>query len=519
MPQPAKKVLLVIIDALAARVVGPAMQEGRLPNFSLLAKLGSYEDRCWSIFPSITPAATATLHTGGYPRHHGVAGAFWYDKEKDEVAYFGDDFWVILTEGAGKFFNDFQVRLNEDYLRERTVYERVHAAGKTAACLNSMWFKGDMPHPVHTPTTLKMLPGVSPASSIDGPDVTCLAEFVTSTPAGSDEPLHAPGGMARRFGFHDETTAAYLLDLARRGPMPDLTVAYFPNNDFESHKQGPQNAVEAIGFVDETLGQFFDACGGLHKFLEESAIIITGDHSQSDTLDDKQAREIDLDDVLADFSLVDAGEPWEQGEQLMACPNMRAAQVYLRDDLENQGQHALRDRAITAMLAAPQIDQVIWAEPGADNPERFVVATGDRGRVTFRHTEDGADGVRDEFGNTWSYQGDLAAVGGVVAGGNITFPDYPNAFERVANAFFDEAGHVWATARVGCEFRLPRTSTHPGGSHGALNALDSTAPLITAGVPSDIQMPSPARTVDVIPLCLRVLGVDSPFAPGQGRAG
>mgnify|MGYP006202175205 CR=1 FL=1 len=35
--------------------------------------------------------------------------------------------------------------------------------------------------------------------------------------------------------------------------------------------------------------------------------------------------------VLADFSVVPAGDEWTDDEQLMVCPNMRSTQIYLRE--------------------------------------------------------------------------------------------------------------------------------------------------------------------------------------------
>ena len=102
-----KKVLLVVIDALAARIAMPAMRNGRLKHFAELAERGALRDECVSIFPSITPAATAAIATGVYPVDHRIAGAFWYDRELDEVAYYGDDFWVVANRGINDFFHDF----------------------------------------------------------------------------------------------------------------------------------------------------------------------------------------------------------------------------------------------------------------------------------------------------------------------------------------------------------------------------------------------------------------------------
>lgn len=511
MAETTRSALLVIIDALASRVANIAMNDGRLPHLARLARHGVLRESCWSMFPSITPAATCSLHTGLYPRRHGVAGAYWYDRKTDRVAYFGDDIWAILEHGHGRYFREFEVALNYEHLRVPTVYELAHKEGLRAACVNSMWFRGPIPHEVHLPWLFKLIPGVKPAKILHGPDVLCMADFVSTDPDGGDKPLTAPGGPSRRFGFHDETTAAYLLGLAERGPLPAATVAYFPNNDFESHEKGPHQAVDALKFVDESLGRLFEARGGLDAFLQETAIFITGDHSQTDMHEDADERGIDLHDALGEFSLVPAGDDWDDGEQVMVCPNMRTAEIYLRDG------NTLRPRVIRELLLEPKVDQVLWTESG-ESGVAYHVATADHGEITFQPGSTLSHTGRDPFGTTWSWDGDLNAVDGALNDGELSFGDYPNAFERIAGGFFDEAGQVLATARPGYEFVLPGIAAHPGGSHGSLHAIDSTSPLIAAGLPDGVSIPDPVRTVDVVPLMSQVLNVPFAFIPGQGRA-
>ena len=41
----------------------------------------------------------------------------------------------------------------------------------------------------------------------------------------------------------------------------------------------------------------------------------------------------------------------------------------------------------------------------------------------------------------------------------------------------------------------------------ALNVEDSTTPLIVAGLPEEVSVPERPRTIDIAPLCLKVLGL------------
>ena len=528
--RPPKAVVQIVVDALASRVVRPAIADGKLPNLKAVIDRGGVRWDCTSIFPSITPAATCALTTGEYPDRTHIAGAYWFDPEEDEVAYFGDDVWTILAEGPGRFINDFQIGLNFHRLKAQTVFERLEEAGHPTAALNSMWFRGPHKHAINPPVEFEAAPGVDMAKELTGPTVMTLADFCRSGGVDGGPALDGPGGPTRRYGFHDDATASFLLDLFGRDRPPAYTLAYFPNNDFESHEKGPKNALPTLERVDETLGELFALFGGVDGFLEKFAFLMTGDHSQADCADDPKEREIDLTEVLCDFTVVQGGEDWDRGEEILACPNMRAAQIYL--DPDGPSLEEVRD----AVLACERIDQAVWRSPvhptGGPNPGRepttFHVAKADCGELRFTPAEgpeaaesDGWEEATDRYGNRWRYEGDLAALDGRLESGDdgdsLTFPDYPNAFERIATSFFPESGALWATAVPGAEFRLPRTTTHVGGSHGSLHLFDSASPLIFGGLPDDVSVPEHPRTVDVVPLAMRSLLVDPPWEPGAGR--
>ncbi|MEZ4555644.1 MAG: alkaline phosphatase family protein [Caldilineaceae bacterium] len=96
-----------------------------------------------AVFPSITPAATTSLITGCYPGEHGISGAYWYIPDEKRVVYFGYDFWAILENGIGSFFDEFLLKLNTDHLRAKTLFQRVEEQGLSAASLNYLIYHGD----------------------------------------------------------------------------------------------------------------------------------------------------------------------------------------------------------------------------------------------------------------------------------------------------------------------------------------------------------------------------------------
>lgn len=149
-------------------------------------------------------------------------------------------------------------------------------------------------------------------------------------------------------------------------------------------------------------------------------------------------------------------------------------------------------------------DWMAEARPG------YLVSTADRGEIHFWLGTDGPNSTVDRYGASWSWRGNLEVLDDHVSNGVITFPDYPNAFERIATGLeCPTGGQVWLTARPVYEFTRQELSVHnDGGSHGSLHASDSLSPLILAGPPNGVTLPAHPRTVDLLPLCLEILDLE-----------
>jgi predicted AlkP superfamily pyrophosphatase or phosphodiesterase len=105
-----KRVLLIVVDGCTSRELGSALDRGELPLLAELAERGVLDLECLSIFPSITPAATASIVTGRYPSAHGIAGMSWLNPTTQRISYFSDDVWTVLARGAGDFLEGFLLR-------------------------------------------------------------------------------------------------------------------------------------------------------------------------------------------------------------------------------------------------------------------------------------------------------------------------------------------------------------------------------------------------------------------------
>ncbi|HVL68593.1 MAG TPA: alkaline phosphatase family protein [Vicinamibacterales bacterium] len=502
------KVLLVVIDAASPHVVCPAVHTGRLPVMQRLAEIGDMHAASATIFPSITPAATSTIITGAYPAEHGIAGASWFDAERGEIVYYGDDFWVIAREGFGCFVNDFLLRLNGDRLRAPTMFEMVERTGRRAACLNYLVFKGNVPHRVNMPGLMAALPGVPFTETVEGPSLLALGDFV-GVPTPHGHPLDKEGGLLHRFGMDDESTGAMLRHLAAEGTLPEFTVAYFADNDYASHEVGPLSALPVVERVDRLLGEAFAAAGGLDRFLADTAVVITSDHGHCDIRADDRAL-VRIDRLLANFRQADIPRGWRSDDQIMICPNMRAAQIYLRKPTPD-----LVQRIATALLLEENVDQVIWCSRLTGGSSGYTVLS-HRGRLEFSRAPGGDP---DVFGNRWTWRGEPAVVDMHRDDGRLHFGDYPNAFERIAGVIdLDKSGELWVTVKPGCEIEVPGSKAHPGGgSHGALHALDSLSPVIVAGGAAPRRLPTHLRSLDIAPLCMEILGIPMRYRVGDPR--
>ena len=495
-----KRVILFIIDALSSQMCVPAIKEGRLPNLAKLVEHGFMKEESVSIFPSLTPAATSTIVTGDYPKQHGVLGFHWFDRKNQEVAYYGDDFWIVNALGFGEFFDDCLRKLNGKRLTSTTIFERLADEEMKSASFNFLIFRGKTKHKAEIPLWFSWHPKVPFKQELMGPDFLYFGDFVETRDYDEEAPRRS-GGLLGRFGFNDSSTADLVNFFAEDDKFPEFTLAYFPDHDYKAHDEGLESAFSQVEEFDSTLGALFEVYGGPEKMLDKFNIVVTGDHSQTDTTGDAEECKIFLESLLEGFPLAQPGE-WNDSysEKLMAFADMRCAQVY-----SPQTDQPYLSSIARQVLEDARVDQVLWR----DEESGFIrVATSDRGECRFKLSKNGR-GHLDDYGNKWIVEGQLSAVDAALEEGRVQYGDYPNALERIWGGLTNESSaDIWLTSNIGYEFVLDGVKAHVGGgSHGSMHKLDSLSPLIVGGVRSAENLPEKPRLVDVCPLCLELLGV------------
>jgi hypothetical protein len=418
---------------------------------------------------------------------------------------------VIAQYGFGAYLRYFLVRLNGDRLKAPTLFEMVERAGRRAACLNYLVYRGLSTHEARVPWTLAALPGVPRTETVKGPSILCLGDFVTAVDLGPAPPHKR--GLPHRFGMDDASTRVLLTHLTERGQLPDLTIAYFADNDFRSHDVGPVEALPVLDAVDAAFGAMFDAAGGFDRFMRDTCVIVTSDHGHCDVLAERSRAAIPLDRVLAAFPQASPGKGWQASEEILICPNMRAAQLYLRHP-----SRARLEQVARASLADARVDLAMWRDETVGHEPTYRVASR-RGELAFWRAP-GRPGreAADAYGTRWRWEGDLRALQMETCGDELESSEYPNAFERITGGLdAPQSGEIWLSAQPGCEFEVPGGAAHlRGGSHGGLHALESLSPVIAAGAPRPL--PRAMRVVDIAPLCMEALGLPMRYAVGDGRA-
>ena len=175
-PEVGARVLLVVIDAATPHVVCPAIRPAACRRCSGLPTRRDARGVGRRFFrrsrrpqPRRSPPALSgrARHRRRVVVRHG----------RQEVAYYGDDFWVIAREGFRRFLEDFLLRLNGDRLRAPTLFEMIERTGRRAACLNYLVFRG-LPHEVRIPGAIAGAARRAASERVLGPSVLALGDFV-----------------------------------------------------------------------------------------------------------------------------------------------------------------------------------------------------------------------------------------------------------------------------------------------------------------------------------------------------
>jgi hypothetical protein len=492
------KLVLCVIDAMAPAMLERAVAAGEAPTLAALMERGLYVPDCVAAFPSVTPVCAASIVTGTWQDRHEIPGMSWYHRAEQRYVEYGSSFRASQRVGLARQLTDTVYNMNGAHLSKQTptVFETLDDAGIRTAGTTYLMYRGRYLHEPQRDTTLTRIASTLMRHPVMGPRELFYADIFASRQTGCRSNLGMPGVRDR----HSGCVGAYMVE----HDLFDFLLLSLPDNDWHSHRAGPDGQVRSIALADIQLARVMEAGGGVDRFLEEHAVIVMADHSQAQVTD-----AIVLADELSDLGVLSPGarangrtkraegagpgnEP-SRGDTLKGapsgaqagrrsriavCPSQRAAQVYVLDEDHPE---RLRSDVARRALGGEGVELAMWLERDVHGaPLEAVIASPTLGDMRFCPGGD----IEDCRTRSWSVEGTLEVLDAHVREGRLITPSHPDALDRVWSALTcASSGDVLLSAAPGHEFADLGGQAHVGGgSHGSLRAEDSLGALIVCGV-------------------------------------
>jgi len=222
-----------------------------LPNFREFLKEASYSKKVYSVYPTLTYPAHATIVTGKYPKNHGIINNTLFQLNRKRP----DWYW------------------KRQYLKGETLYDLAIERGmKVAAILWPVTAKSKIQY--NMPEVLANRPWQNQimVSMLNG---NPLYQYRLNKVYG-----HLRSGT-RQPNLDNFAHEAFLYTIKNR--KPNLALVHYTDLDTTRHIYGfhSQNAMEALERHDRRLGEIITTLkeSGIY---EESTIVLLGDHSSLD---------------------------------------------------------------------------------------------------------------------------------------------------------------------------------------------------------------------------------------------
>src|SRR5215217_9634755 len=106
-----------------------------------------------------------------------------------------------------------------------------------------------------------------------GPDELFYADVFASRRTGCRGALGMPGQRDQ----HTACVGAHCVE----NELFDFMLFSLPDNDTHSHRRGPYAQVTSIASADRALERIMHVAGGVDAFLDDHAVIVMSDHSQT----------------------------------------------------------------------------------------------------------------------------------------------------------------------------------------------------------------------------------------------
>jgi hypothetical protein len=502
-----QKLVLVVVDAMHPEMLRRAIDEDLAPTFAALLDRGEMISDCVSSFPSVTPVACSEMMTGIGPGGHWVMGMNWFHRVERRYIEYGSSFEATRTFGLFRAMYDLVYNMNLDHLswEARTVFERLGDAGVRTAATPFLIYRGRRRHQLDLEGLARRAAAVANfRHAVWGPDEFFYGDLYASRPTDCVSNLGRPGNR-------DEYSACVGEELVREAAY-DFLLFSLPDNDFHSHRHGPDAQLDSIAKADQMFTRIVDAGGGLDAFLSEHAVLLTADHAQTAV---DHALPL-ADELAADWAVLQPNADRPEDAEIAVSPTSRAGAVYI---LGTGRRHPTTHERVRLRLRELRgVDLIAWlaGEDGAPvvrrgvglPDEAAVEAVVERDGSEFRFRPGGW--LQDVRGNEWAVRGEPEALGGDLTRGRFESEEYPDALARLWSALTSpHAGDVLISAADGYECVDWGGISHAGGgSHGSLGRGDSLGPVLFAGCGPERPGKRPQWALrDLAPVILEHFGI------------
>jgi hypothetical protein len=511
-----RKLVLAIVDSLRTDMLQAAAASGSAPVLAELLERGDLVPDCVSSFPSVTPVCTSEIVTGSRPDRHRIPGMNWYHRAERRYVEYGSSWEATRTFGLFSALYDTVYNMNMAHLSPAvsTLYERLGDAGLRSACTPFLIFRGRTRHELGLDGLLRRAAVAARFHhAVWGPEELFYGELYASRKVPCKPTLARPN-------TRDEYSACVGRELVGED-LYDFLLFSLPDNDYHSHRFGPEATEESIAQADRSLAALAEAAGGIDPFLESNAVVVMADHSQSDV-----SEPLALESQLAErWHVLRPSADRPEDAELAYGPSSRAAGIWiLRGGLRGRRLH----EGVRDLLADEDgVDLLLWLEDERGDPvvrERvgaspagWAVIARDEAELRFAP---GA-GIRDRRGAGWDVHGELGILGARPDDDLAEWPEYPDALGRAWAALHSPfAADVMVSLRIGHELVDWGGTTHiPGGSHGSLHAADSLGPLLTVGLDGPLPQREAWAISDVAALVVAHFGLPTANPAPAGGGG
>ena len=483
-----RKLVLCMVDSLRTDILLRGAADGVAPTFAELLARGELVEDCVAPFPSVTPVCCSEIVTGTAADRHWISGSNWYHRSERRYVEYGSSFEATRVFGLFRTLYDIVYNMNMSHLSDEveTVFERLGDAGLRTACTPFLIYRGRTRHELGLEGLLRRVAlAASFRHATWGPDELFYGELYSSRKVPCKPTLARPG-------TRDEYSACVGRELVAED-LYDFLLFSLPDNDYHSHKLGPDAQIESIAPRRRRVRRARRR-RRRHRRVPRRA---RRDPRRRPRADRGRARRCRWPRRSArSFASSSRTPPSPSGPRSRSArsPAPPASTSSARRRARPPSTPSVRARLaetdgvdLHAWLADDSGEPVIRAEPGPPPPSEVVV---ERRGATLRFKPRRL-GPRPSRTAPGSSSGDLEALAGEVDGGPFESADYPDALGRLWSALTaPHAPDIAVSAAAGYELVDWGGMTHcPGGSHGSLLAGDSLGPLVTCG----LEGPRPER--------------------------